>query len=68
LSGLLRLLLRSRQQHLPHWPRFREGARRDERRWIESLSDRELAQLAAELHAVDKAVKNFRKPNKKDAA
>jgi hypothetical protein len=55
MSGRL-LLLRSRRD-LPSHPRYREGAKRDERRWIESQSDRELAQLAAELHAVERAVK-----------
>jgi hypothetical protein len=54
------LLLRSRRD-LPEWPRYREGAKRDERRWIASLNDRELARLAAELRAVDKAVKDFKK-------
>jgi hypothetical protein len=67
MSGLLRLLLRSRQD-MPEWPRFREGARRDERRWVKQLSDRELAGLAAELHAVEKAVKNFEKSKKDRAA
>jgi hypothetical protein len=60
------LELRS-MRDVPAWPRYREGAKKDERRWIEQLSDRELAQLAAELHAVDKAVKNVHKP-RKDAA
>jgi hypothetical protein len=59
MSGAL--LLRSRQE-MPRWPRRREGALKDERTWINSLDDRELAQLAAELHAVDKAVKDFRGP------
>jgi hypothetical protein len=55
---------------LPGWPRYRKGAKRDERRWIESLTDRELARLAAELYAVEKAVRGFRKthPKRKDAA
>ena len=66
MSGLLGLLLRSRGE-MPAWPRFREGAKRDERRWVESLNDRELAQLAAELGRVDKAVKDFHR-SKKDAA
>jgi hypothetical protein len=57
------LLLRSRRD-LPEWPRYREGAKRDERRWIKSLDDQELARLCAELHAVDKAVKGFRKGKK----
>lgn len=60
MSGRLRLLRRSRQD-LPRWPRFREGAKQDERRWIEQLRDRELARLAAELHAIDKAVAKFKK-------
>jgi hypothetical protein len=60
VSGLLRLLLRSRQE-MPAWPRYRRGARRDERRWLESLNDRELAEHVAALHAVDKAVKNAKK-------
>jgi hypothetical protein len=69
MSGrVLLLVLRSRQDWRRDWPRYREGAKQDERRSIESLSDRELAQLAAELHAVDKAVKNSPKPEKKDAA
>ena len=63
MSGRV-LLLRSHRDH----PRFREGARKDERRWVESLNDRELAKVAAELYAVDKAVKNFNKSKKKDAA
>jgi hypothetical protein len=58
VSGLV-LELRSMQGAGRDWPRYREGARRDERAWIESLSDGELARLAAELHAVDKAVKTF---------
>jgi hypothetical protein len=57
VSGLLRLLLRSRQD----WPRYREGAKRDERRWIESLSDRELARLAAELGRVERVVRDYRR-------
>jgi hypothetical protein len=61
VSGLLRLLLRSRQD-MPEHPRYREGAKRDEREWIHGLSDRELAELCAELHAVDQAVETFRKP------
>jgi hypothetical protein len=58
MSGYLRvfLLLRSREA----WPRYHEGARRDERAWIASLSDRELVRLAAELYAVDKAVRGYR--------
>jgi hypothetical protein len=64
VSGLLRLLLRSREE----WPRYREGAKRDERHWIESLSDPELAQLAAELHAVEKAVKAYRNPEPPEIA
>jgi hypothetical protein len=66
VSGLLGLLLRSRSS-MPEWPRRRQGALKDERRWIEQLNDRELAQLASDLHAVDKAVKNVEKA-KKDAA
>jgi hypothetical protein len=46
---------------MPAWPRYRRGARRDERRWLESLNDRELAEHVAALHAVDKAVKNAKK-------
>lgn len=63
------LLLRSRRD-IPEWPRYRQGARRDERRWIESLSHRELAELAAGLYAVEKTVRGFRKahPERKDAA
>jgi hypothetical protein len=61
VSGYLRvfLLLRSRQ-----WPRYREGARKDERAWIASLSDRELAQLAAELGRIDRVVRDFREAGK----
>jgi hypothetical protein len=64
VSGHL-LLLRSRQpwqrEWRAEWPRRREGGVRDERDWIRELDDRELARLAAELHAVDKAVKSFKK-------
>jgi hypothetical protein len=64
------LRLRSRQD-MPRYPKRRQGALRDEARWIDSLSDRELAQHAAELGRIDRAVKTFRKkvePPKKDAA
>lgn len=59
MSGALRL--RSRWEPREH-PRYREGAGRDERAWIDSMSDRELAQLCAGLGQVDKAVKGYRKP------
>jgi hypothetical protein len=65
MSGrVLLLVLRSRQDWRRDWPRYREGAKQDERRSIESLSDRELAQLAAGLGQVDKAVRDFRSPEK----
>jgi hypothetical protein len=51
------LEFRSRQD----WPRYLADAR-GERRWIESLDDCELARLAAELHAVGKAVEGYRRP------
>jgi hypothetical protein len=35
------------------WPRW-------ERAWLKSLSDRELRELVARLHGVDKAVRSFR--------
>ena len=60
MSGLLRLLLRSRQD-MPEWPRYRQGAKRDERRWLEQLTDRELAEHVAALAQVDKAVKDAKK-------
>jgi hypothetical protein len=60
------LELRARQD-LPKWPMRRRDALRDERRWIASLDDRELAQLCAGLYQVDKAVKAFRK-SKRNAA
>jgi hypothetical protein len=56
MSGLLGLLLRSKRH--PIWPRYRHGAKQDERRWVEQLDDRELAQHVAALHQVDKAVKD----------
>jgi hypothetical protein len=67
------LRLRSKQGWQPReWPRGREGGLRDEREWIESLDDRELAQLCAGLGQIDQAVKGFRekpeKPPKRDAA
>jgi hypothetical protein len=58
MSGFL-LRLRSRWEPR-EWPRHREGAVRDERDWIDSLNDRELADLCAALGQVDKAVKDFR--------
>jgi hypothetical protein len=64
MSGRV-LLLRSKSP-MPEWPRYRKGAKRDERRWLEQLNDRELAEHAAALHQVDKAVKDFH--GKKDAA
>lgn len=63
MSGLL-LELRSRWQ-AREWPRFREGAIKDEHQWIASLDDRELARLAAGLYGVEKAVKSFEKANEK---
>lgn len=53
------LLTRSRGE-MPERPRYREGAKQDERRWIETLDDLELAQLAAELGRIDREVRNFR--------
>jgi hypothetical protein len=64
MTGLV-LELRSTSSAGREWPRRREGAKRDERRWIESLNDEQLRRLAAEIHTVDQAVK--RKP-RKDAA
>jgi hypothetical protein len=55
------LALRFRSQGMREWPRYREGAIQDERRWIDSLDDRELADLAAGLGAVDRAVKAHRR-------
>ena len=67
MSGQV-LRLRSRQA-VPAWPRYREGARRDERRWLERLSDRELAEHAAALGQIDKAVKGYRRKHpRRDAA
>lgn len=69
--SVLLLRLRSRTWEPREWPRFREGARADERAWIKQLDDRELAQLAGELGRVDRAVREFHqaaeKPDK-DAA
>jgi len=44
---------------MPAWPRYREGATKDERRWIDSLDDRELGQHAAALARIEKVVKSF---------
>jgi hypothetical protein len=61
MSGFLGLLLRSRWEPR-EWPRYRAGARADEREWLDSLSDRELAEHAAALHAIDQAVDGYRRP------
>lgn len=58
MNGRL-LELRSRGD-MPRWPRHREGAREDERRWVDQLSDSELADLVAGLTQVDRAVKAYR--------
>ena len=56
---------------MPEWPRYRADALKDERRWVDSLDDRELAQHAAELGRIDKAVATFHaktEPQEEDAA
>jgi hypothetical protein len=70
IGRLIPLHLRSRSAWQPReYPRRREGALKDERKWIDSLDDRELAQLAAELGRIDKVVKTYkRKVDKRDAA
>lgn len=60
MSGRL-LILRTRPRP------YSEASRKAERDWLRGLSDRELARIANEISAVDKAVKNFKK-QKKDAA
>lgn len=48
--------LRSRSWSSREWPRFRQGAKRDEADWISSLDDRELVRLVRGLASVDRAV------------
>jgi hypothetical protein len=53
------LLLRLRSRWQPReWPRNREGAIADEKVWIKSLDDRQLAQLASELGRVERVVRD----------
>jgi hypothetical protein len=51
------LEFRSRRGSPQQWPR---NALREERQWLNSLGDRELAEHCAALHAIDRAVRDFR--------
>ena len=65
MSGLLRLLCRSRSWPVPRKP---ERIAPAERRWLRELSDEQLVDVVRGQVQVERAVDQFRKPKKGKAA
>jgi hypothetical protein len=42
------------------YPRYRQGATRDEREWLDALDDRQLGEHCARLGEIERAVRAYR--------